>query len=464
MNNSVFNENYYSIITTEDITVGGTFYPAGSEIFQISQSVVINNLDEFQSVIPEQGQLEAELVTNWQIDAIIWLNLIPNIFISLMILFVPLLIFVNIFLSIVKNSGQGKTFFRTFLTFSFTISIGILVAIALTPIWSRVGDGGLDYDNIYETNEALSIPGIITGWMPSSISIFASTAYVMGCVTLGIFIGIIVHSIDKTDHERAEGIISGFENFKVLINTSIKYIAMLIPLVIMSKIPTLFLDNIGQNFSSIGIYLGGFFLGTAIIFIILAILKLLFKPKDVHIKKMYSDIKEPITYGFFTQSSAATIPYSIEAMKRVGIKEDIASVVPSFGSSAGLINCAAFYPASIAIVTLFNTDGFGVANSLFSFFIILFIITLVSSFGLAGVPGIAGAATATVVSGVGLSLTFYTLLLAIDPLIDMFRTANNVDAILTDTIIVNKWDEITNKNKLSKREIRKINKIERRFK
>ncbi len=386
----------------------------------------------------------------WHAEAITWLNIFPSMFISLMLFFVPFIVFVNIFLSLTRRKITTRFFVKVISSFAFFVIIAILVAFALWPIWNQV-KFDITAPDTAEDDLIITIPEIVVGWIPTSISIFADAVLVMSCIIAGIMFAIIVNILGKYDYERAEGIIAGMTNFQTLINTCLKYIVKLIPMVIVCKLPSLFVKDIAQNFMSIAYYLLGFFMGIFIILLIVTIIQLLCKPKGVSSKRLFSTIQEPLTFAFFSQSSLATVPLTTKSLNKLGVDDHISTIIPSMGASMGVVICAAFYPVSIAIVTIQNMQaadmGFGAASSMISFIILLFVVTLISSFGVAGVPGTATAATTTVLGGVGLPLTFYTLILSLDPLIDMFRTMGNVDAILANSMMQDKINKSGNQTK-----------------
>ncbi len=388
----------------------------------------------------------------WHSEAITWLNIFPSMFVSLMLLFVPFIVFVNIFISLTRKKISTKFFIKVVASFAFFVIIATVVAFALWPIWNQVSfDLTNDTTGDKDDTLVITIPGIIIGWVPSSINIFADAVLVMSCIIASIFFAVIVNVLGKHDHERAEGIVNGMTNLQTLVGTCLKYIVKLIPLVIICKLPGLFIKDVLANFESIAFYLLGFFIGIAIILAIVTVFEMLCKPKSVSQKDMFSNIQEPLTFAFFSQSSMATVPLSIKSLDKLGLDESISIIVPSMGASMGVVVCAAFYPVSIAIVTVQNMieagAGYGAATTLVSFILLLFIVTLISSFGVAGVPGTATAATTTVLGGVGLPFTFYTLILSLDPLVDMFRTMANVDTILANAMMQDKLHRSGNQTK-----------------
>ncbi|MGL4687600.1 MAG: L-cystine transporter [Fusobacteriaceae bacterium] len=147
-----------------------------------------------------------------------------------------------------------------------------------------------------------------------------------------------------------------------------------------------------------------------------------------------------LTFAFTSRTSAGTIPFNVEAQtKKMGISEGVANLSASFGASIGQNGCAAIYPAMLAVM-IAPTVGIPIT---ISFVVQLVVIIAISSFGVAGVGGGATFAALIVLSSMNLPVGLVGLLIAIEPLIDMGRTALNVSgSMATGVITANVLKEI----------------------
>lgn len=140
-----------------------------------------------------------------------------------------------------------------------------------------------------------------------------------------------------------------------------------------------------------------------------------------------------LAFAFTSRTSAGTIPLNVETqVNKLGISEGIANISASFGSSIGQNGCAAIYPAMLAVM-IAPTVGINPATP--SFLIHLVVIIAISSFGVAGVGGGATFAALIVLSSMGLPVELVGLLIAIEPLIDMGRTALNVSGSMVAGVV-----------------------------
>jgi L-cystine uptake protein TcyP (sodium:dicarboxylate symporter family) len=143
----------------------------------------------------------------------------------------------------------------------------------------------------------------------------------------------------------------------------------------------------------------------------------------------------PLSFAFSSRSSAGTLPLNVETqVEKFGVSTGIANLSASLGTSIGQNGCAGIYPAMLAVMIAVGT---GVPMDV-SFFVRLILITAISSFGIAGVGGGATFAALTVLSSMGLPVGLVGLLIAIEPLIDMARTALNVSGSMVAGLVTAK--------------------------
>lgn len=136
-----------------------------------------------------------------------------------------------------------------------------------------------------------------------------------------------------------------------------------------------------------------------------------------------------LTFAFTSRSSAASIPLNVEAQtRRIGIPESIASFSASFGATIGQNGCAGLYPAMLAVMVA-PTVGINPFDPIW--IATLVGVVTVSSAGVAGVGGGATFAALIVLPAMGLPVTLVALLISVEPLIDMGRTALNVNGAMT---------------------------------
>ncbi|HDO7200694.1 TPA: L-cystine transporter [Staphylococcus aureus] len=153
---------------------------------------------------------------------------------------------------------------------------------------------------------------------------------------------------------------------------------------------------------------------------------------------------EVLIFAFTSRSSAGALPLNVQTQtRRLGVPEGIANFAATFGLSIGQNGCAGIYPAMLAIKVA------PVANVEIDlqFIVTLIAVVIISSFGVAGVGGGATFASILVLSTLNLPVALAGVLISVEPLIDMGRTALNVnDSMLAGTgtaKLTKHWDKDT---------------------
>ena len=127
-------------------------------------------------------------------------------------------------------------------------------------------------------------------------------------------------------------------------------------------------------------------------------------------------------FAFSTSSSAATIPVTLKTVSDdLGVKKDVASFVVPVGATINMDGTAIMQ----GVATIFIANAYGINLEISDFISVIMVATL-ASIGTAGVPGVGLIMLAMVLNQVGLPSEGIALIIGIDRLLDMTRTAVNV--------------------------------------
>jgi hypothetical protein len=188
------------------------------------------------------------------------------------------------------------------------------------------------------------------------------------------------------------------------------------------------------------------FAAIAVMFVVHA---LLLRLNGVDVIDYFRKVWPVLTFAFGSRSSAATIPLNVETqIEELNVPTPVANLSATFGATIGQNGCAGIYPAMLATM-IAPTMGI---NSLDPGFIAALVgIVAISSFGIAGVGGGATFAALVVLPAMGMPVTLVALLISIEPLIDMARTALNVNGSMTAGVLTSRLlktlpDETTDKD------------------
>ena len=148
-------------------------------------------------------------------------------------------------------------------------------------------------------------------------------------------------------------------------------------------------------------------------------------------------MKEALIFAFSTSSSSATIPVTLENLKKnFGVKDKIASFTVPSGATINMDGTAIMQ----GVATVFIANAYGVDLSIIDYLNIILTSTL-ASIGTAGVPGVGIIMLGMVLNQVGLPLEGIALIMGVDRFLDMLRTAVNVSGDSMVSIIINKSEK-----------------------
>ena len=149
----------------------------------------------------------------------------------------------------------------------------------------------------------------------------------------------------------------------------------------------------------------------------------------------YKNVYQALLVAFTTRSSFGTLPVTEETLKnKLHLPQITASFVPSMGATIGMNACAGVFPAMLVITVLHIlhqplTPGI---------FFMVMAVNAMASLGVSGIPGTAFVAAAVTLTTLGLPYSVVGLVQGIDPIIDMGRTATNVNGAMTTAMVISK--------------------------
>ena len=171
-----------------------------------------------------------------------------------------------------------------------------------------------------------------------------------------------------------------------------------------------------------------------VIFVYLPIIRLIGETKVI---KFFYGMKEALIFAFSTSSSSATIPVTLENLKKnLAVKDKIASFTVPLGATINMDGTAIMQ----GVATVFIANAYGFDLSLIDYLNIILTSTL-ASIGTAGVPGVGIIMLGMVLNQVGLPLEGIALIMGVDRFLDMLRTTVNVAGDSMVSIVINKSEK-----------------------
>lgn len=181
-------------------------------------------------------------------------------------------------------------------------------------------------------------------------------------------------------------------------------------------------------------FMGGFYLSMGILWVLILAAGLAFLGRDM-IKKLLKVISEPLLLAFSTASSEAAYPKLLAGLPSIGVSRKITSFVLPLGYSFNLDGSMLY----CTFATLFIAQAYGVEFTMAQKIMMLFLL-LITSKGIAGVPRASLVVIMATLAYFGLPSEWIALVLGVDQLLDMGRSATNVVGNSVASAVVAKWE------------------------
>lgn len=385
-------------------------------------------------------------VTTTTID---WFNIVGTGYVKLLQMIVMPLVFISIIgaftkLKITKNIGKISLLVIAILigttAVSAVIAICTTLGFDLQGIELEAGEAEKARNAVLEeraaTVEGMTVPQQILEMFPANPFLDltgARATSTLGVVIFAAFIGVAYLGIKRKEPEHAETFAKIVDAVYSVVMRVVTLILRLTPYGVLALITKVAATS---NFTAI-MKLGTFVIASYVAIILMFVVHMLLisfaKLNPVHFLKK---ALPTLTFAFTSRSSAGTLPMTIKTQtKDLGVSEGIANFAGSFGLTIGQNGCAGIYPAMLAVMV---APAAGIDPVSPSFILMLILVIAISSFGVAGVGGGATFAALIVLSIMDLPIAIAGLLISVEPLIDMGRTALNVSGSMTAGVLTGK--------------------------
>jgi uncharacterized protein len=325
-------------------------------------------------------------------------------------------------------------------TLLFTTMIAALVGVLVTSLFGLTAGGLVQgaqetarlsaiESNYLSKVSDLSVPQLILSFIPKNPFADltgASPTSIISVVIFATFLGIASLQLLKDDPEKGQRVLVAIDTLQSWVMKLVRLVMKLTPYGVLALMTKVVAGSNIQEIIKLGSFVVASYLGLAIMFVVHAVL---LSFTGINPLKFFRKVWPVLTFAFTSRSSVASIPLNVEAQtRRLGVPESIASFSASFGATIGQNGCAGLYPAMLAVMVA-PTVGI---NPLDPIWIATLVgIVTISSAGVAGVGGGATFAALIVLPALGLPVTLVALLISVEPLIDMGRTALNVNGSMT---------------------------------
>lgn len=367
-----------------------------------------------------------------------YFSIITDIFLRLVKMIIAPLVFATLVSGLAGMEGTSdvrRIGFRSvgwFVCASlFSLALGLVLANALQP-----GAGLHMTQTSSDVATGLNTAGLnfkdfITHAFPSSIIDAMARNDILQILVFSVLFGVVLRAI-KTD-PRVTPLIAGIDALVPAMLKLTDYVMRLAPIGVFGALASAITVHGLDVLTTYGKLVGSFYLGLVLLWAVLILVGHVFLGKSIW--KLLKAVREPAMLAFSTASSEAAYPRLTEKLEQFGIDKKVVGFTLPLGYAFNL-DGSMMYQAFAAI---FIAQAFGIDMPL-SAQIMMLLVLMLSSKGMAGVARGSVVVVAAVAPMFHLPPSGVVLILAIDQILDMGRTATNVIGNSIATAVIAKWE------------------------
>ena len=341
-------------------------------------------------------------------------------------------------------TNAARLAWQTLLWFAITALIAVTIGIGLGLLMQPGAGTGLTAPESY-TGRQGSWLAFIQGLIPSNIlglevstrvgdaGATSSVSFnVLQLLVISLAVGIAALKLG----DRSAAFLAFNQSALHVVQKVLWWVIRLAPLGTIGLIGRAVYEYGWSTIGTLGVFLAAVYIGLAIVLFV--VYPVLLKVNGLSVGKYFSGAWPAIQFAFVSRSSIGTLPLTQRVTERnLGVPKSYASFAVPLGATTKMDGCAAIYPA---IAAIFVAQFFGIELTLTQYLLIV-VVAVLGSAATAGTTGAVVMLTLTL-STLGLPLEGVGLLLAIDPILDMGRTAVNVAGQALVPTIVAKREKI----------------------
>ena len=330
--------------------------------------------------------------------------------------------------SLSDPSKLGRLGAKSLSLYILTTAIAVSLAIFVSTLVNPGAGVSLPTTSSYSVSSAPSLGEVFLGMFPSNPFESMAQGNMLQVIVFAVLIGIAM-ALSGDAGQRLRNLFEDFNTVIMKLVTIIMNIAPYGVFVLMAKLfAGIGADMLGSLAKYFIVVLGLLLVHGCVTY------SLLLKIAGLNPIIMFKKMRDAALFAFSTSSSSATLPVTMEtARNKLGVGNSVASFTIPLGATINMDGTAIMQ----GVATVFIAQVYGVDLSLSDYLLVILTATL-ASVGTAGVPGVGLIMLAMVLQQVNLPVEGIALIIGVDRLLDMMRTAVNITGDCTVACIVAK--------------------------
>jgi Na+/H+-dicarboxylate symporter len=345
---------------------------------------------------------------------------IGKIFVATLKLLVVPLVLVSLVCG-AANLGSGSQLGRlggkTILLYLFTTAVAISLAMGFALVFEPGVGADLTSKAQFKVNEGASFAQVLIDIFPSNPISAMAEGKMLQIIVFALLLGVAINH----SGERGIRIKQNFEDWNEVILNLVTMLMKVAPIGVFALLFTLFADKGLAAIQELAVYFA------VVVAVLVVHATLVYGSLVAFLARLnpitfYKKMRNVQLFAFSTASSNATLPITMRTVeKRLGVDNSVASFSVPLGATLNMDGTAIMQ----GVATVFIAQAYGIVLSPGDFLTVIATATL-ASIGTAGVPGVGLVMLSLVLTQVGLPVEGIALIIGVDRLLDMLRTAVNV--------------------------------------
>ncbi|WP_158795698.1 dicarboxylate/amino acid:cation symporter [Pedobacter sp. L105] len=364
------------------------------------------------------------------------LTLLSDIFLRLIKMIIAPLVFTTLVVGVAKVGdikAVGRIGGKTMLWFLSASVLSLFLGLIMVNIF-RPGEAmhlplPESHADTGIQKTAFSAKDFIAHIVPKSMIEAMANNEILQIVVFSLFFGVATAAIG----EKGKKVIEFFDAIAHVILKMTGYVMNFAPFAVFGAMAAIVAKQGLSVLSTYALFIGEFYSSMLMLWLLLIMIGYLVLKGRIF--NLMNRMKEPVLVAFSTASSEAAYPKTMLQLERFGCKDKIVSFVLPLGYSFNLDGSMLY----MTFASLFIAQSYGIHLSVQQQITMMFILMLTSK-GIAGVPRAALVVISGTIASFNIPEAGLALLIGIDPLLDMGRSATNVIGNSIATAVVSKWE------------------------
>ncbi|WIF94138.1 dicarboxylate/amino acid:cation symporter [Caminicella sporogenes] len=361
-------------------------------------------------------------------------HLVGKVFINSIKMMVVPLVFVSITVgaaSVGDIKKLGRIGSKTLGFYLVTTAVAITIAITLATVVKPGVGFDLPNDAQFTAKEAPKLVDVLIDMVPKNPISALANGKMLQIIVFSVLLGTSMTALG----DKATKVREGFEAFNEVILKLVMMIMKLAPYGVFALVAKTFTELGYGAMKPLAAYMLCV-LGALLIHALVTYQGLLVAFTKLNPIKFFKNFSPAMMVAFSTASSSSTLPVTLEtAEERLGVPKSIASFTLPLGATINMDGTAIMQ----GVATVFLAQAYGIDLTLQNFLTVILTATL-ASIGTAGVPGVGLIMLSMVLTQVGIPVEGIAIIMGIDRILDMCRTAINITGDAACTVIIAKQE------------------------